>query len=72
MPARNVWDDQVWQAPMNWHAGWVRKRGQLNTAFQDRYFVLADGVLRNYKTKEDFDKKHAEQSHLPCRGMTVS
>ena len=57
---------------MNWHAGWVRKRGQLNTAFQDRYFVLADGVLRNYKTKEDFDKKHAEQSHLPCRGMTVS
>ena len=54
------------------HEGPVRKRGQLNTAFASRYFVLSAGVLRYYKTKEAAkDRKTEPQGTLQCRLLRV-
>lgn len=53
------------------HEGPVRKRGQLNTAFKSRYFVLSEGLLRYYKTKHDYMAKRAEQGTLSCHNMRV-
>ena len=50
------------------HRGRVRKRGHVNPAFQSRFFVLAGGLLKYYKT-DDISQK--EQGLLNCAGMTV-
>ena len=45
--------DQILIAKMSTTlAGVVRKRGQINTPFAERYFVLAAGVLKYYASKK--------------------
>ena len=53
------------------HEGVVRKRGQTNTAFAERYFVLAAGSLKYYKSKKDVDLNHKAQGELLCKGLQV-
>ena len=53
------------------HRGFVRKRGQINTAFQNRYFVLCDGMIKYYKTWQDFQDGKKEQGALLCENLSV-
>ena len=53
------------------HEGPVRKRGQINRAFADRYFVLSEGAVRYWKTKEDFENQNQEQGMLLCRNLQI-
>ena len=61
------------------HEGLVRKRGQLNTAFEERYFILSDGKLKNYQKRSVLlDEPHLTQSNsmilrglMHCSGMIV-
>jgi hypothetical protein len=38
------------------HTGVMRKRGRINTAYQDRFFVLADGTLQYYSSQRAYTK----------------
>ena len=51
--------------------GWVWKRGHLNTAFRQRYFVLSDGVLRYYLDKDHYYGSRPPQGTLNCAGLSV-
>jgi hypothetical protein len=53
------------------HEGWVRKRGQVNKAFKERYFVLTTGVLKYYLSHEDYVAQRPEQNSLDCLGLRV-
>jgi hypothetical protein len=53
------------------YEGLVRKRGQLNDTFRERYFVLSEGVVSNYKSKKAFEGGNAAQSSMICHGMKV-
>ena len=43
--------------------GHVRKRGRINKAFKDRFFVLTDDMLSYYKTQ---DTKHQARGGMKC------
>ena len=49
--------------------GYVKKRGQNNTAFKRRFFVLKDEWLRYYETQDAFESKQADKGQLSCVGM---
>ena len=53
------------------YEGEVRKRGQVNPAFQRRYFVLpGDGTLKYYKSKKAFDMDTtAFAGSIACKGL---
>ena len=52
--------------------GLVRKRGRLNTAFAERFFVLSEGELKYYKTQDAFETRpFSVAGALDCRGMHV-
>ena len=38
------------------HKGMMRKRGRINSAYQDRFFVLADGTLTYYDSERAYAK----------------
>jgi hypothetical protein len=63
--------DRHLQASSVGHEGVVHKRGQVNNAFQKRYFVLSAGVLRYYKSYEDYNTQAPEKGSLQCKGMSV-
>ena len=52
--------------------GYVRKRGQLNPVFKERYFVLEGHTLQYFKTKQMFTRNQAPQGTLDCRGLVVA
>jgi len=62
------------------HEGFVRKRGQINTAFKERYFVLSHGRLRYYKRKAPasdmptymFEQCTSPKGELLCSGLTAA
>jgi len=62
-----AWSDLGLLDPIS-HRGRVRKRGHVNPAFQPRFFVLAAGLLKYYKTDDTSQK---EQGLVNCAGMTV-
>ena len=68
---RGAWHKASADGLARTHEGPVRKRGQVNTAFKSRYFVLSEGLLRYYKTKHDYMAKRAEQGTLSCHNMQV-
>ena len=53
------------------HMGIVWKRGQINTAFRRRYFVLDKGVLRYYRDQRSFSNNTKWLGGLSCENMTV-
>lgn len=64
--------DQILIAKMSTTlAGVVRKRGQINTAFAERYFVLAAGVLKYYASKKELDLNKKPRGELLCKGLRV-
>ena len=64
--------DQILIAKMSTTlAGVVRKRGQINTAFAERYFVLAAGVLQYYASKKELELNKKPRGELMCKGLRV-
>jgi len=54
------------------HMGLVRKKGRLNTAFAERFFVLSEGELKYYKTQDAFETRpFSVAGAFDCRGMHV-
>ena len=53
------------------HAGPVRKRGHINTAFANRYMVLADGKLEWYKKEQDSRTGLQPLGVITCSGIEV-
>ena len=53
-------------------SGWVKKRGQLNSAFKNRFFVLdASGLVSYYSREEDFNERQAPNGSFSCQGLEV-
>jgi hypothetical protein len=52
--------------------GYVRKRGQLNPVFKERYFVLEGHTLKYFKTKQTFARNQSPQGTLDCHGLVVA
>ena len=50
--------------------GLVKKRGRINTGWQQRYFVVRHDTLKYFKTKEAFLGGEDHQGVLACGGMT--
>ena len=54
------------------HEGVVRKRGQVNAAYQERYFVLtSEGTVKYYKDLTAYLSKEPWQGSLVCQGANV-
>jgi hypothetical protein len=55
------------------YEGSVMKKGQINTAFKERFFRLQNGRLAYYKSAKDADNpSEAPIAALECAGMRVS
>ena len=53
--------------------GQVKKKGQVNSTFKNRFFVLSDnGILAYYASEADFTSQLKPKGEFSCRGLTLT
>ena len=55
----------------SYHKGPMLKRGQMNTAFQSRYFELKEGVIRYYENERECARQGHSKGTIDCKNLEV-